>query len=623
QQGINGAMVTAKLGNSDWGLTASNSNGHFEIADIPQASDYMLLFQVPGSEYVNRIYVGETQANLNGNSFDDIGEVPLSEATTVSFSVYDEETGSFVSGLVFHGYSYLSGCDTTPQYTYPYPYSTGVSSCGNNSLIRDYSHESIYDSVRGTYSIVLPNNLEVSLVADIDLDDDGKGDWRNATGGAYVNGDQLVVTAPFVPGLTSLVLKSASVGYQDIQLRLSLVDAGLDAIAGQRFTISDTINGLITSTYDAITQQYVLQAKIDNNLSVLLPAFTIAGEEFSSASVNISRQSNGRFQVNISGTDSNSSYFVPDTSQVLDIALKAKPMQSSSLLELVTMSDSADPVDNSVKFFYSAPIGLDIDSIHLTQQDVLEVVRGDDSSSDLVLPGTTWIDGVDSELPTTSVLSLNDTLLTVTPDAALVESHQYEFYVAQITDINSGLSTDLGDDAVTVTVPSTQSFNINDLRLDNNSYTTGGALIHAQNTAGAAASAVDADRAVYLVLPDTIETLAEFSLTVRIVTEDGVAANSNSSSSVITIVADGRPDYATDKRYIVSLAANENVVGNAASRTYRGMSSVLSDGRYFTRSTSQYISDNTGSNVNTIEFEFAYETKSGQIQAGTITLPVL
>ncbi len=48
----------------------------------------------------------------------------------------------------------------------------------------------------------------------------------------------------------------------------------------------------------------------------------------------------------------------------------------------------------------------------------------------------------------------------------------------------------------------------------------------------------------------------------------------------------------------------------------------IQNGLWFSVPLWQHLSDDTGANENTISFEYAYETKAGEVESGTITLPV-
>jgi hypothetical protein len=79
----------------------------------------------------------------------------------------------------------------------------------------------------------------------------------------------------------------------------------------------------------------------------------------------------------------------------------------------------------------------------------------------------------------------------------------------------------------------------------------------------------------------------------------------------------------TSKVYTVASARNENVDRSNLTRSVR-FGTSLEDGLQKEYSTSfAFLSDNTSSNENSITFEYAYETKAGDVVTGTVTLPVL
>lgn len=605
---VNTAQVSLRLGTAAASTPIAVNNGFFELDNLPPNSDFVLIIEDTNSTYLRRVYFGRTQTAPSSDVFQDLGQIQISVPETVSFAVLDADSGDPITGLQFIGLSQAGSCSFS-------------NACGSLSLIGEYDHESTYDDTTGRYSIELPENLSVSLSADIDLDNNGDPDWLAISGG-FNNGRELVVNNLTLTQSGGILLTPTpgnnTTPVDDLQLRISVVDDDLTPITGAELTINDSVNNMVASSFDNSTEQYILDAQISgSSVTALLPTFTTNGITYDSASIQVRRNDENNFQVSISGSQNDSFYLVAaDT--VLDIALKPRTTTATSFLQLVTKSTEVDSTDNSFRVFYSAPIALNSGSIQLSQINAINAIPGDADPNDLVLPGTTLFEQSDIELPTTATLSLNDTLLTIVPTTTLSDDNQYRYMIDDIVDVNSGIESNINGDQIDFSIPDGSAFDINQVRLDNNNYTTNGVIITAANTAGIVSSASDNNSSILLVLPRSIIQLESLTFTKRVVTNDGVTSN---DTGIFELVSDGSISSANNA-LMFSTADNETILNNVCCFTqYRG--TAIADGKWYIRNVSESLSDNTGANTNEITFDYAYETKTGVIQTGTLTLPVL
>lgn len=142
-------------------------------------------------------------------------------------------------------------------------------------------------------------------------------------------------------------------------------------------------------------------------------------------------------------------------------------------------------------------------------------------------------------------------------------------------------------------------FDIADVRIDNDNFTTAGNPIIAQNTAGDASSATDVDDNVYLILPVSIKNLRDLTIRKVLVTEDGVAVNSVDS---FTIVDDGRVFGASAVGF-VTVADNETVMTDNVFISIRRGTTMPDGTRGYLVSTGERMSDDRAGNENTISFD--------------------
>lgn len=309
--------------------------------------------------------------------------------------------------------------------------------------------------------------------------------------------------------------------------------------------------------------------------------------------------------------------YVTGSSDTLELAIFPVVTSSVSNLEVVTKSQEIDAVDSSFTVFYSQAVSIPSESISLERTTGFTTVKGNDDTDDLILPGTTLFTG-GLTLETSHSILLNSTKLEITPESPLTVSGSYQYNVSNVEVNATNEITDVYDDSLSFTIKNTaQVFDINDIKLDNENFTTNGVTITATNTANEASISTDYDRSVYFYFPTSIESLQNFTMRQLVVTEENVAQNYIRSFSIVNNGNVNTSLYGTMK-----LAANEVVINDGMNRSVITGSAQDDSQAVYRLSNYQYISDNTTTAVNTISFEYAYETIAGDISTGEITIPV-
>jgi hypothetical protein len=292
---------------------------------------------------------------------------------------------------------------------------------------------------------------------------------------------------------------------------------------------------------------------------------------------------------------------------------------SSSTLEVVTSAKEVNFVDHSFSVFYSQPITVSANSVVLTNTSGFKAIKGNDNSNDIVLPGTTIITG-DIDVPVSFETSLNNTKLTITPVSALTAGQNYRYDVNSLVLTSTEQSVDVNGDYLSFSIENSSDavFDINDLRLDNNNYTTNGTAILTENSAGDIASPYNSNRNVYIYLPTSINTLQTLTLRRVSITQNGISTNSVRD---YTFVRNGNFDNLSSIG-LLQLAENETIVNDNLSINVETGSAQPDSQKVYRAYLSTYNSDNMTGSENSVTFQYAYETKAGVVATGTITIPV-
>jgi len=593
-QPVTSALITVYLGTETVveGLVATN--GAFEVAKLPANSDINVIISSDNEQFLPRAFFVNTGASTANVAIKDFGTFAVSEPHDVQITVLNSEDNSSVENLEFSAYSHV----------------------GDSSSSLKYKHISSYDSVNGQYNITVPKHINTSVRANLDLNRDGKVDFVPESSSNLAGTDLYINSASAIDTLTVYVADNNDAVISDVEYRISILDSAANSIASAELVVEDENNAMVKSVYDATTEQHVVTAKFSQQISLNMPSFSANGIHYQSASIRLYQQSEEELEVRISGTNQNCCYNIPN-SDIMTLALLPRVTSNVSVLEVVTKSQEIDSVNSIFKVFYSQGVSIPNTSVSLVRTSGFTTVKGNEDSNDLILPGATLFTG-GFNIATSHTLALNNTKLEVTPESALVLPGSYRYNVGNVEVILTEEVTDINDDSLSFTITNpNQTFDIADVKLDNENFTTKGIAITTVNTANEASTSSNNDRSVYFYLPASIHSLKNFTMRQLSLTADNIERTDVRS---FTFVNNGNVN--NSRVGTVKLAENEVIVRDSMQvNVYTGTAQDDSQAVY-RMNNFEYMSDNTPSSTNTISFEYAYETLAGDISTGVITIPV-
>ncbi|MGJ8690990.1 MAG: hypothetical protein ACSHW0_00765 [Thalassotalea sp.] len=584
----------------------------FEINNLPPSSDYSFVISSTNNGFMDRVvYAVTPSAFTDAQMHRSIGQISVAQAQEYSFAVKSSLDNSAVTNLVFKASSYEVRNSATPLGT------------------EQYLHTSSYDQTTGMYSITLPENIHTNPRAKIDAVQSGA--FLNQYQNEYsVSNANLTLQAEYLAELSGLTLNpdlESEVVHQNVTFRVSVFDDEGDIVPDLNLVADDNISSM-ASTFDETTQQYVLtgqwasiidgatnKTNIQNQIRVLIPAFTLADKYYTSSYFNIYQSNSSSFRVSTSGAQNYTNYELPIATQEFNLVIQ--PGYSTTLpSDIEIVFDHLKTQDNNFEYsvFFSQPITLSDSGYYLSKDDEVTVIRGNESVDDLILPGSTLVSVDQSTIEMNAILSLSNTLVTFTSKSAL-SGGEYDFRLNQVL---SALENETPQLVSVVRnksfkIVSQNEFSITDIILDNANYYNEGVKIHTTNTAGDFDNRSQFSNSVNLYLPDSINSLKTLTLNLRIVTENGVSSN---NARTFNLVSDG---YVSVSRYfILDVADNENVIREGLS-VIEG--TTLDEGwNYRWNSSIDYLQDNTNVNKNSAIFDYAFETLDGVIETGQIEL---
>lgn len=600
QSPIASAGVMVYQGESVLAEGTTNENGVFSIDELPASADVTVVVSAADDSYIERAFFMSTMPVSAGEGYDDIGTLSVSKPVDIAFSVTDAQSGDAVTGLEFRGFSYSGTAGST---------------------VNNFAHETSFNEETQQYEITLPKDLNVTLRADIDQDDDGEADFAfSNTDNVIISEDMLFILRANVLAETEIELQETeTVEVEEKSVSITLLDENGNTVDAASFNFDDATSE-INAEFDQTSQQYVINIPFDGSATLNMPSFSIGETTYSTGSVSLYRQIDSQtekssIQVNTNGFNSNSYYTVADEAD-LALVLVLREVQPQSTVEVITSNLSMS--DYAYSVYYSEAVEIVDSDISLTYSDV-NVVRGNDSTEDTVPAGFTYVLSETAEVDITNTSSLDGIKQTITPNAALEANTSYSYSIGEVTPTSGGVPAELSDDEYTFTTPVDDSiaFSINDLKLDNRNYYTNGALIVSENTAGVANTAFNYSRSVNVLLPASVETLNYLVLNFQSYNEFGSDYGYNNEE---ILVRDG--DNFMSRSFAIDVAENENVSSELFTDILAG--STATDSTYvYRRSIGLYLQDNTASDPVTVTFTYEYQTLGGETVSGTLTLPVL
>lgn len=597
---IASANVTVYQGENEIAQGATNENGVFSIESLPASTDVTVVVSSADDTYIDRAFFMSTIPVSTGEGYDDIGTLMVSKPVNVAFSVVDAQSGDAVTGLEFRGFSYSGTAGST---------------------VNNFAHETSFNEETQQYEITLPKDLNVTLRADIDQDDDGEADF------AFSNSDNVIISEDMLFILRANELEDTDIALSETEdadveqksVSITLLDEQGNTVDAASFNYVDA-ESTINAEFDETSQQYVIDIPFDGYATLDMPSFAVDGTTYSTGSVSLSRQINSQteqsaIRVSTNGFNSNSYYVIADEAD-LALVLVLREVQPESTVELITSNVSAS--DYAYSVYYSEAVQIAESEVSLTFNDI-NVIRGNDSTEDTVPAGSTNILSESVEVEVSAATSLNGVKHTFTPTDVLSANTSYTYSIGEVTPVSGGVAGDVYGDEIEFTTPvdSNLVFNINDLKLDNRNYYTNGALIVSENTAGVANTAFDFSNNVNILLPASVETLNYLVLNFQSYNEFG---SDFSFTRQEVLVQDG--NIFLSRYFALDVAENENV--NNQTNTSLMLGSTAEDSTYvYGDFMYLYLRDNTASDPVTVTFTYEYQTKGGESASGTLTLPVL
>lgn len=603
---VSSAIVTVRVG-ATWRDPVETS-GSFTVASLPANTDVVIVIESPTDEFMKRAFFGKTTYVDAGQLAEQsVGDLPVSRPQTKTYSVLNAEDESTFPGLVFK-------YNTATAFSYDTP------SAGFN----EYEVVSSYDESTGQYTIEIPQDLNFTLSASGDIDGDGIPDYSTEDSD-FSNGNQggVLLYAEEAKQLEVLYVTETP-EYQPVELRISIIDKFGEPIDGAEINASDRFRGKFETGFDETSQEYTFDYQSSSMIELMVPAFTSgAGIHYQSGYLRLNWATSDTLSIYESGFVNNLPNQVAVSNGMAHITvLPTEAYIGNAYVNYV--SSQINPNDNySLSRFYESPVGLVDGSVTFKQLDVLQVIKGNASENDLVPVGSTQISFADLDIPVSVTLKHNNTFLVARPESNPGSGH-YSYTVNQLLNEESG-STFTDGDSQTFQIPASEAetgtFDISDVKLDNNNGTLRGSPIVAQNTAGEASTATNSRRDAYLYLPESIITLDYLRLDLVEVTESG---NSYPGNTSLVIIENGELNY-YDSQYLVSLATNENIFYGSGGYNYPNVDSYtsLTDGRRYKIYAYIYSRDNTNGDKNNATINYIYRVKGEDtVHSGSITLPV-
>jgi hypothetical protein len=595
---INNALITVKVGSKELVSNLQVTDGSFEIPGLPEVSDIDIIVSSPDDSFLSRTFFAKTQRGSK-DCLVDFGTFSVSEAVDVEISVIDNGTSNALASLEFIAYSHSS------DYGYGYP--------AVNSAAYKYQHVSTFNIDTGIYTITLPKYIETSISANLDSDKDGEVDYVPELD-EFLRGRDLYLGAANTKAFSTIYVNEVEEA-SALEVRLSLVDKAAKPINGAVFYVEDNV---VKSSYDELTSQYIISTQIKDMLIIQLPSFSSNEVTYQSSALTIQKLADGNLSISQSGGHNTCCITIPDNG-VIDFALSPEIiLESETPLKVVLASSEVNQENLGFSVFYSQAIEVALENILLTNPEGFAVVKGNTSTADQIAPGTTMITG-GLTFPVTFALSLNDTRLTVAPLSKLTADDSYHFDIKTVMNKATRESTNVNADELTFEVANdlNTTFSVNDIRLDNENYTTNGVAITPTNTAGEAASPSNWNEYANLYFPLSIDTLQALTLRRTSFIRNGV---SSAGEDIFNVVTGGVINAATVG--VVRLAHNELFVNQSYYRTVIEKSAQPETQKAYRMTTWVGFSDNTSTEQNSMTFEYSLETKTGEILTGNITIPV-
>lgn len=592
---ISGTQVRYQVG-VDWSDSLTISNGQVVIDNLPGNSDVLVEVTSPDNTYLKRVFYFKTSMVSQGqNSVQNLGSQHLYRATTASFTILD--SANSVIEDVKIGYpviSYLSNGYQTQGFT--------------NRV------NATYDAQTGNYTLLVPQGTGYEVEFDGDIDNDGIDDY-------YFGYDD------FGSRIYSSRLLNADVVYakktvynQEFPVNITLLSKQGELIENNDAVfISSEFKLPQALTFDQQKQSYSFVYKGSAAIKVNIAEIEFNGVSYNAGYAKI-KPNDEKAYVSFDNVLNQSREYVLNGQGELNLVvmLEESDTNSDSNYYFRALSNYINSENNSLNLFLSHPVELSENSIKFTQKNVVVVTKGNDHANDMVPPGTTLIERNHVVRSVSSKLEYNNSLLTVTPNTGLATG-EYRYEVSNLKSVETGNVFSKQFTNEFEFINSNLIFNIDDIKVDNNNGFTLGQRSIEKNTAGVIDDSNYNAKTPILYLPSNISSLDYLDITAIKSVKDN---NQSDEFSRYSVVENG--EIKVGKRFITSLAKNENVESNSSS--YYHLHTSLEQGEYYSitlNSVGYNFYDDTAESKNTITISYEYKVKgSNDVVSGTKELSV-
>jgi len=600
EEAINGAVVRYKLGN-EWSEKQTLSANTFDLKELPGNSDFVIEISSESNEFLTRAYYGTTtNVNANQDSIQQLGSLFVTEGEVVEIEILNELTNSAIKEIEIS-----------------YNNSVALNYNSNNSvqnISKEHTTFASFNTVSKKYDLVIPKAVSGRIKLETDIDSDGINDYDLIDVG-YYNYDYRSISFSDLSQDTLIYAQAVNIS-QNFEIRVNVINTVGNVFEGLELFASNKFGHNVEAVIDEETKQYIFNYSGTADLTLNMPSFVSEDQvNYRSAYISIDPREQGIY-VNTSNFRSSSEGMLDLVDNVLNLTvIPYEASTNNSSVQLLT--NEVDENDNSLNLFFNSAVEVIENEITLKQKSVFKVIKGNDSSEDLVPEGTTTIDYVDKMIDITVTNKYNNTFVEAIPITVL-EQGNYRYQVGNLKnqETDALFNVDRSYD-FEVEEKIEPTFSIEDITFDNNNGLYQNQLIKTHNTAGI--SALDSETSNYsrFYFPESIKTLEHLEISIVNKVLDGESSEMYTNQ---TIVKDGNPQISLV--YTVSAAINETIKESVYRSVY--LYTNLPDGKWYIFSEYNLpSSDDVIDSENSVTINYLYQVKgSSEVKSGTTTLKV-
>jgi len=589
------AQMRYKVG-VDWSASLTISNGQVVIDNLPGNSDVLVEVTSPANAYIKRLFYFKTSmVNQGQNSVQNLGSQYLYRATTASFTILDNKNS--VIEDVEIGYpviSYLSNGYQSQAFT--------------NRV------DATFDAQTGYYTLQVPKGFNYEVAFEGDIDNDGITD--------YIFGDEYFGSSIYSSSLidADVVYAKKTDESQEFPVNITLLSKQGELIENNDAVfISSKFKLPQALTFDQQKQAYSFVYNGSADIKVNIAEIDFNGVSYNAGYAKINPNGEKAYVSFDNVLNQSREYVLNDEGELnLVLMLEESDANPDYSYYFRALSNYINSENNSLNLFLSHPVELSEDSIKFTQKNVVVVTKGNDDANDMVPPGTTLIERNHVVRSVSSKLEYNNSFLTVTPNTELATG-EYRYEVSNLKSVETGNVFSKQFTNEFEFINSNLIFSIDDIKVDNNNGFTLGLRSIEKNTAGVIDDSSYNAKTPILYLPSNISSLDYLDITAIKSVKDN---NQSDEFSRYSVVENG--EIKVGKRFITSLAKNENVESNSSS--YYHLHTSLEQGEYYSitlNSVGYNFYDDTSESKNTITISYEYKAKgSNDVVSGTKELSV-